>query len=209
MQAAAPARPAHQLRHDLEMTILTLMPGDLITTSTRAKSSQGIRWATNGVFSHVILYLGKGFAVDAAPWQGVTKQKLRRKLQDAKFAVVFRHRTATKEQLEHVRAWAALKVNRSYDYTGAFRAGVQPGSQIHQAKLFGIQLLSIGFDELTALFPEKGHNQSFYCSELIFRAFQVAGIPLLDKPSRRLGPNQLLQSRELVLMGTLNWKRGE
>lgn len=78
MQTAAPTRPAHQLRHDLEMSIPTLMPGDLIATSTRAKSSQGIRWATNGVFSHVILYLGNGFAVDAAPWQGVTKQKLRR-----------------------------------------------------------------------------------------------------------------------------------
>ena len=48
--------PTRQLRHDLEMSIPVLMPGDLLATSTRAKSSQGIRWATNGVFSHVTLY---------------------------------------------------------------------------------------------------------------------------------------------------------
>ncbi|KAA8978323.1 hypothetical protein [Halospina sp. K52047b] len=206
MPSTAPSTPTHQLRHDLEMSIPALMPGDLLATSTRAKSSQGIRWATNGVFSHVILYMGNGFAVDAAPWQGVTRQKLRRKLHSAKFAVVFRHRTATEAQLDHVRRWTSLKVNHAYDYSGALRAGIQPGSKVHQARLFGIRLLSLGFDELSAQLSEEGHNQSFYCSELIFRAFQVAGIPLLDKPSRLLGPNQLLKSRELVLMGTLDWR---
>lgn len=209
MQTATPSQPAHQLRHDLEMTIPTLMPGDLVATSTRAKSSYGIRWATNGIFSHVILYLGNGNALDAVPGQGITKDRLKHKLRGATFAVVFRHRTATEEQLEHVREWAALKVNRPYDYSGAFRAGIQPGSKVDQAKLFGIQLLSIGFDELAALISEAGHSQSFYCSELIFRAFQIAGVPLLEKPSRRLGPNQILKSSELVLMGTLTWKRVE
>lgn len=200
-----PTPPETQLRHDLDFSLEMLAPGDIIATNNNAKSSGTIRWATNGKFSHAILALGNGRGVEANPGSGVQVTRLSRTLANANTAAVFRHRTASTEKLQRVANWAAAEAKimaPGYDYTGAARSAFQPGSNLHN-KAWGLRLFTIAIDEATAFASPNGHNESFYCSELIFRAFHTFGIPLLEKSPRLLGPNQLLKTQDLVLMGYL------
>ena len=202
-----PTTPDQQIRQDLAMSIPALARGDIIATSNNAFTSEGIRWATNGRFSHAILYLGNGQAIDVNPFQETEKNPLRQKLHDSKQAIVFRHRTASQDQLDKAASWAGSQSGKHYDFTGAARSALQPNARTGWMKWTTLGVSIIGADEISATISEDGHNATFFCSELIFRAFRVAGIPLLDDPPKRLGPNRFLKTTELVLMGQLDLGR--
>ncbi len=146
-------------------------------------------------------------AIDANPFQETEKNLLRRKLRDSKKAIVFRHRTASQEQLNKAASWAGSQAGKHYDFTGAARSALQKGARTGWMKWTTLGVSIIGADEISATVSEDGHNATFFCSELIFRAFRVAGIPLLDIPPKRLGPNRFLKTTELVLMGQLDLGR--
>lgn len=57
---AASPNPASQLRLALSMAIPALLPGDIIATGSASVASRGIRAATDGHFSHAILYWADG-----------------------------------------------------------------------------------------------------------------------------------------------------
>ena len=198
-----PTTPDQQIRQNLAVSIPALARGDIIATSSNAVTSQGIRWATNGRCSHAILYLGNGVAIDANPFQETEKNPLRQKLHDSKQAIVFRHRTASQEQLDKAASWAGSQAGKHYDFTGAAQSALQKGARTGWMKWTTLGVSIIGADEISATVSEDGHNATFFCSELIFRAFRVAGIPLLDDPPTWLGPNRFLKTTKLVLMGQL------
>ncbi|MEQ6884587.1 YiiX/YebB-like N1pC/P60 family cysteine hydrolase [Salicola sp. Rm-C-2C1-2] len=202
-----PTAPNEQIRQNLAVSIPALARGDIIATSSNAVTSQGIRWATNGRFSHAILYLGNGQAIDANPFKPLKKDLLKHKLRDSKQAIIFRHRTASQEQLNKAASWAGSQSGKDYDFTGAARSALQPNARTGWMKWTTLGVSIIGADEISAAVSGDGHNATFFCSELIFRAFRVAGIPLLDDPPTWLGPNRFLKTTELVLMGQLDLGR--
>ncbi|MFO7786166.1 MAG: YiiX/YebB-like N1pC/P60 family cysteine hydrolase [Halospina sp.] len=142
-----------QIRQDLAMSIPALARGDIIATSSNAFSSEGIRWATNGRFSHAILYLGNGVAIDANPFQETEKNLLRKKLHDSKQAIVFRHRTASQEQLDKAASWAASQAGKHYDFTGAARSALQPNARTGWMKWTTLGVQSSGQTRSPPLFP--------------------------------------------------------
>lgn len=80
--------------------------------------------------------------------------------------------------------------------------GLQPGARTAQLQFAVSGLLITAVDELDATRAD-GHDASFFCSELIARAYQVVGQPIVDTPVYLTGPNRFLQTDKLVLMGKL------
>ncbi|MFC4259147.1 YiiX/YebB-like N1pC/P60 family cysteine hydrolase [Marinobacter lacisalsi] len=177
--------------------------GDIIATASNASTSEGIQWATNAEFSHAILYLRDGMAVDAMPGVGVRTQPLLTKLKGASRAVVFRHRNATREQKALAVNWAAAQVGAGYDNVGAARVGLQFGSRTFPLRLTPIGHTISVVDEIAGAASDEWHDSSFFCSELIFRAYEVAQAPIVPGRPHVAGPGALRKVRTVRCVGEL------
>ena len=178
-----------------------LVAGDIIATKSETPTSAIVRVGTFGSVSHAILYtggkMGTQDAVDATG-EGVTKRRLHEKLKNVSYAKVFRHKTATAEQCAKACQWAELQalLHKPYDYKSAARMG-------KPTKYTGVGRLIIMADEAEAALNPEGEDASFACSELVFRAWEIAGAPLIDKPAHLLAPNMLFKTRRLAMLGRL------
>ena len=178
-----------------------LVAGDIIATKSEAPISAIVCVGTFGRVSHAILFTGgnKGiqFAVDAIG-KGVKRDYLHIKLQNVSYATVFRHKTATAEQCARACQWAELqaRLHKPYDYKSAARVG-------EITKFIRVGRLIIEADELEASLNPEGEDASFMCAELVFRAWEIAGAPLIDKPAHLLAPNMLFKTRRLAMLGRL------
>jgi len=161
-----------------------MVAGDIIATRSNTFGSSSIRVATKGPVSHAILYTGQEFAVDAMPDRGVTTDRLHNKLSNVSYAAVFRHKTASASQCAN-----------PYDYTSAVRTG--------RPKYTRLGCLIVMLDEADALLNPEGEDASFMCSELVFRAFEIAGSPITHKPAHLLSPGMMFKTDRLTMMGTL------
>ncbi|PXF31147.1 hypothetical protein WH50_11530 [Pokkaliibacter plantistimulans] len=183
-----------------------LRRGDIIAVRANSAGSRMIRATTNSPFSHLILYLGNGLAIDAMPDPvGVKRDLLSRKLQEGhySFAGVFRHRSASDSQLSLVANWAGSQINKPYDNASAARVGLQPGARTAGLRYTTPGALVTLIDVNQANSNPLGEDASFMCSELVFRAFQVAGIPLSERPAATLGPGSVLSVSTLAFVGRL------
>lgn len=191
-----------QLGLGLNLSLPALFPGDIIATRSSAFPSQAIGWATNAQYSHAILYVDRGRrAVDAMPDKGVTVASASSKLVLCTSAAVFRHRTASPKQLESACSWAMAQAGKSYDFLSAARAGLQPGTRTRPARFTPHGQLIVTLDAVDGL---RSEDTSFMCSELIFRAFEIAGIPLSTIPASMSAPGLLRWSTSLAYMGDLD-----
>ena len=178
-----------------------LVAGDIIATKSEAPISAIVCVGTFGRVSHAILFTGgnKGiqFAVDAIG-KGVTKRRLHEKLKNVSYAMVFRHKTATAEQCAKACQWAELqaRLHKPYDYKSAARVG-------QFTKYSRVGQLIIMADDMEAAQSPEGEDASFMCAELVFRAWEIAGAPLIDKPAHLLAPSMLFQTRRLAMLGRL------
>ena len=183
-----------------ELNSQDLMAGDIIVTRSATASSAIIRGATFGQVSHAMLFtsgiLGIQYAVDATTGAGVTRERLHIKLQNVSYAMAFRHKTATPEQCARACQWAELQAqaHKPYDYKSAARL-----SKATRFSLVGG--IAIIADELEAAQNPEGEDASFMCAELVFRAWQIAGAPLIDKPAHLLGPTMMFKTKRLAMLG--------
>jgi uncharacterized protein YycO len=179
----------------------SLKAGDIIATREHSVGSAGVRFFAGQEASHAILYVGSKldtyWAVDAMPKVGVTKDMLHRKLGPSSYAVVFRHRTATPEQCAKACQWADLQaaLNKPYDFKSPVRVSF--------LKYSAVARLIILADEIEAWRSPEGEDASFMCSELVFRAFEIAGAPLTDKPAYGMSPASLFHTDKLECLGRL------
>lgn len=180
-----------------------LVAGDIIATRDHSVGSNGVRFFTGGQASHAILYTGvimrSQSAVDAMPDRGVTEDRLHNKITQASYAVVFRHRTATAEQRARACQWAQLQaqLNKPYDFQSAARVGSQ------KFKFTSVGCLIVVADGVSARLNPEGEDASFMCSELVFRAFEIGGAPLTDKPAHHMSPGSLFRTERLDCLGRL------
>jgi hypothetical protein len=49
----------------------------------------------------------------------------------------------------------------------------------------------------------QGEDASFMCSELVFRAYEIAGAALTDKPAYCMSPQALFRTSRLTCLGKL------
>ncbi|PXF31133.1 hypothetical protein WH50_11430 [Pokkaliibacter plantistimulans] len=187
------------------LTVGDLRRGDIIAVRSRTGGSGMIRVTTNSPFSHLMLYMGNGDAIDAMPTPGVTKETLYMKLANGgySFAGVFRHKTATDSQIALAVNWARSQAGKPYDNVSAARVGLQPGARTGFLRYSAVGAIVTLKDINDAASSPMGEDASFMCSELVFRAFQVAGIPLSDKPAATIGPGSILNVQQLYFVGRL------
>jgi uncharacterized protein YycO len=197
-----------QIENISKIQYQSLVAGDIIATRAFTMNSKGIRFVTHANVSHAILYTGadKGalWAVDAMPEKGVTQEQLWQKLGPGIYAVVFRHRCATVDQRSKACQWAMQQAYQSkpYDYCSAAHIGIAKNAltirQFHSLAM----LLVVG-DVLSAWGSRDGQDSRFMCSELVFRAYEIAGAPLTPKPAHCLSPGMLFKTDCLECLGRL------
>jgi len=201
MASLARLRFEHQLQLDLKMDPRTLFAGDIVAVGTRAPSSVAIQWSTAGEYSHTMLYIGDGLIIDAMPGGGVTQSTLKQRLAGALFGAVFRHRTATSAQLSHATDWARVQIGKKYDFISAANAGLCTSSRTYALRYTLPGQLVTEISELK--YEHKLQDTTFTCSELVLRAFEIAGAPLTDIPVYVSSPAILRRTSQLVYMGDL------
>jgi hypothetical protein len=193
--------PAQQLRLPGTITASPLRPGDIIATASNTAASRGIRITTKSPFSHVLMYWTAGRTVDATPEGGIREEQLFRKLKGVRIAAVFRHRTATISQCSAAAAWAISQVGKEYDHTGALRLGLIQPSKVSPLTRAAVV---IAMNAVLKGQTEEDHSATFFCSELIAKAYEVAGAPLFDTPAHAIGPGSILYTERMVYMGSLH-----
>ncbi len=152
----------------------SLQPADLLVSTTAASISGVIRKATNSPVSHAMLYLGGGSVIEAIG-EGVTERSLSAAIRDATLAVGYRVKGLNPAIAPAVVRFARQWVGKKYDALGALGGGAAHNLMFCAALGIG---LCVG--------AHKGRFASedkFYCSEVVFEAFRLAGVPLITRRS--------------------------
>ncbi|WP_169307264.1 papain-like cysteine protease family protein [Chitiniphilus eburneus] len=145
-----------------------LQPGDVIVSTARHIVSYGIRAGTLSAISHAMLYVGGGKVIEAVG-EGVRETTLATAINGALLAVAYRDPRVDSGKAAAMVAYARGRVGNPYNYAGVAFTGyriLNPGG----AALIDALARVLGL--------EVGQAGAAYCSELVYDAFQDAGIPL-------------------------------
>jgi len=160
-----------------------LSPGDIIVSTARHAVSYAIRAGTISAISHAMLYVGDGRVVEAVG-EGVREVALDAAIGEAILAVAYRDPRVDAAKAALLVAFARAQVGLAYNYGGVARAGYRILNPIAGRVLDAIRD-SLGVDDASA--------RSFFCSELVFAAFDAAGIPLVAQRADHGLPADLVQ----------------
>jgi uncharacterized protein YycO len=139
--------------------------GDIIVSTTAEWISDLIRRETDSPVSHAMLYIGDGLVVDSIR-TGVDVRTLEHVLSDATLAVAFRVPNLDQQQALVAKDFAGQQLSHGYNFIGIVE-----------------QLLFQRSGRRVRVNLGSGTNDRFFCSELIFAAFQAAGCPLTANPT--------------------------
>lgn len=172
-----------------------LAPGDIIVSTARHAVSYAIRAGTLSAVSHAMIYAGDGNVVEAVG-EGVRIVPLADAIDDAILAVAYRDARVDAAKAQTIVEFAQAQDGRPYNYEGAARIGHRILFPFSSRVLDAIRNL-VGVDETTA--------RSFFCSELVYAAFEHAGIPLATQGTGPGTPDDLVQLRHenLIYVGHL------
>lgn len=168
-----------------------LSPGDIIVSTARHAVSYAIRAGTLSAISHAMLYVGDGHVVEAVG-EGVREVALETAIGDAILAVAYRDPRVDADRAAQLVAFARAQVGHAYNYGGVARAGYRILHPIAGRVLDAIRD-RLGVDDASA--------RSFFCSELVFAAFEAAGIPLVAQRADASLPEDLVS----LSQGSLNY----
>jgi hypothetical protein len=185
----------------------SLVVADIIVTASATSTSKVIRAGTGGAVSHAILYAGKNSIVEAVTSGGVREGHLDKAFDsDTVLAMVYRHGGLTPTQRQRVIDNARKFLNRPYDKIGAAGAGVNSsnGSMIAAGvcKISVVGCVAGGIAIKNNAGAENA-DKAFFCSELVVRAFELAGVKLVDSKPSFAHPSLLLRSSVLQYVGHL------
>lgn len=187
------------------MSVNDLRPADIIVSTTNAGISTVIRNAIGSSVSHCMIYAG-GSAVIEAVAHGVEKQPLADALDHATLAIALRRRNLTPQQRSAVLGHAEQFRRRPYDALGAAGAGVYTRRGLALGMVACRVMLPfcpvatiLGADNAK---PENADN-AFFCSELVARCFELAGVPVVEGPATNATPRHIRMATTLLYLGKL------
>lgn len=178
------------------LDLTDIKPADIIVTRNNHAQSKVIRVGSCSSYSHALLAIENGQGVEAVG-KGTRRDYLNVLLREASYAALYRH----KNMNAHFEGWIChyaeeqVRAGKSYDYIGAARAGVATGCNgVFRGEIIGLFIQIT--DEL-----KKGsqaeHDKSFFCSELVVRAYEEAGLPLVNTSAKSVTPGALVKSNYL------------
>jgi hypothetical protein len=179
-------------------SLSSLKVGDVIaSTTTKPIPSGAVRAITDSPISHVMVYVGNGRVVEAAEGN-VLVRSVGEALHDASLAAVYRHPGLTPLEAAEIAQHATRMASgmeqdgtadgtRPYDYWGlALRAWRDEPRQPELEQMSDSQF-----------------DKALFCSELVARVFELAGIPLTGELATTTDPGELIRSPLLDYSGHL------
>jgi cell wall-associated NlpC family hydrolase len=187
------------------LKVFQLQPADVIVSTTDAAISTGIRSATGSTVSHAALYAGGGYIIEAIG-EGVVKRPHFKALEEDILAIAYRRVGITTDKAKEVVSYAERYVGRPYDKLGAVGSGTT--SSRGGAIYMGIKIISpaaggVLGDRVKNNASDGNKDNAFFCSELVARAFELAGIPISDLPASYTNPMGVMRSSKLQFLGDL------
>ncbi|MCF7220879.1 N-acetylmuramoyl-L-alanine amidase [Marilutibacter chinensis] len=166
-----------------------LAPGDIIVSTARHAVSYAIRAGTLSAISHAMIYAGDGNVIEAVG-EGVREVPLATAIDGAILAVAYRDPRVDEGHAQAIVDFARAQVGQPYNYAGVARIGHRILFPFSSRVLDAIRDLA-GVDDDTA--------RSFYCSELVYAAFEAAGIALSTESGDPGTPDDLVRLRNGTL----------
>jgi uncharacterized protein YycO len=164
-----------------------------------------IRANTGGDVSHALLYAGQNIIVEAVE-EGVREVGITEALGEATLAIALRYPRLSKEQRQQIIDNARSFLHRKYDYVGA-------GGTLHGRRG---TLIYIGACSIVGILPCMGGRKAiknnakpehaddkFFCSELVTRAYEMAGVKIVDGEPSYTNPRMIHYSKKLQYLGHL------
>lgn len=164
--------------------------GDIIVSTTEERVSEIIRGVSGSKVSHAALYVGDGLLVEAVA-SGVRLKTLVDALQDDLYAVALRHPDVSEYQGQLIRDFAGQQVDLNYDFRGIAMHALYRVSASVCDELEGAARTLCDKARWQVAFGNDDADR-WYCSELVFSAYEAAGVPLGTKPAAST-PGSLLQ----------------
>ncbi|WP_334118603.1 hypothetical protein [Limnobacter sp.] len=178
----------------------TIQAADIIVTNSSNLQSRGIQGVTCATYSHAILVLNNHFCIEATPQYGVARVALSDVLNGSTKVDLFRYRGITHFHAEKVCSAVMKFDGRPYDFRGAVRSAISSGCSNVKRLLPATVLIEVADDVLK---DQAEHDNQFYCSELIVRAFEMAGLFVTRHPAHAVSPGGLVKSETLKFVKAL------
>ncbi|PCH59463.1 MAG: hypothetical protein COC05_06930 [Gammaproteobacteria bacterium] len=198
---AATAQAPTEQKNELDQDALAekCQPADIIVTRDTGLASGGIAMGSCSSYSHAILSVGDGMCVESMPVEGVTPKPLKEALRKCTYAVLFRHRTIGSQEALWVSKIAKefARAQIPFDQLGAARSGAQTGCAYEPGRMLFVVSIMIEVVDNLLKNSQADHDASFFCSELVARAFEQGYVPLLDVPAHAINPGSLVRSQYL------------
>ncbi|MEQ8403456.1 MAG: papain-like cysteine protease family protein [Oceanicaulis sp.] len=186
-----------------------LRKADILVSTTTARVSRLIRWATDAPVSHASIYTGNRTVIEAVG-DGVVETPLDDIMNDPEtsLAVAFRYEgDAPQGWRDTAVNYAGAQLGRRYDFLNVVR---QPQFR-NAAENCNVMFESERARRLCrrTLGPVnlmRGADTSFFCSELVARAYQEAGVQLIgNMPAQAVSPADYTLAATLTYVGHLKY----
>lgn len=170
---------------------------DILVTNSGNLQSRSIQGVTCASYSHAILVLNNQVCIEATPRHGVARVSISEVLDNSTRVDLFRYRGITHLHAEKVCNAILAHEGKPYDFRGAVRSAISSGCS-NIKRLWPASVLIEVVDDLSK--NQINHDTQFYCSELIVRAFEVAGLYVTRFPAHAVSPGNLVESEMLQLV---------
>jgi uncharacterized protein YycO len=189
-----PGTGGHSIGSDL------LIPADLIVSTTGNYISKAIREFTGAEVSHSSLYLGSNDIIEAVR-EGVVVRSVSDIVRDYPLIVVFRHSGLSDEARGKIVSYAKSQRNKKYNVIGLVQEMPVQACRVHPKFLLrgglmpgmpygGVTCVALSNVPMLNVLPRVKLDQ-FFCSQLIFAAYQHAGVPLSDTDPTESTPGEI------------------
>jgi hypothetical protein len=189
-----------------------LSKADIIfTTARNSLISQTIRKATDSIISHTMFVADGIYIIDSTDTHDI-KGVAKRPWQDAKegctLAIVMRRHSLLNLADQNKVVEAAQSFNgRPYDKLGAAGSGMMGSSRnmILAGAGCTLSIMACGFllTQIAENAKDENADKAFFCSELVARAFSVAGFPIVNGKATNMIPQMVFTSSALSYVGHL------
>lgn len=184
----------------------SLRTADIIVSTTGHSTSRVIREATGSSVSHSMLYTGGNLVVEAIQ-EGVVHRSIYQALNDAILAIVLRRRSLNSaKQLEVIQKSADF-LHLPYDTIGAVGAGMTRGKRgfVNRLGLCVISTTACSAADSAKIInaSPRIRDTKFFCSELVARSFELAGVPIVNGSASFANPRHVRVSNSLLYVGHL------
>lgn len=179
----------------------SLVPGDILLSSSTSLTSLGIRLFSFSGVSHASLYVGDSQVAEAVG-KGVKIISLEQAIAESNNLLVLRKQDLTPAQSLLIRDYALAHSGEKYNYKGIVMfTPFMATRRVCELPFFGSPirdrcLRTLAAVQLSSEMPAGTDNADrFFCSQFVIAAFTAAGAPIFSGEAQWVSPADLLHMR--------------